>query len=154
MKRLGKVEGFTDCKPNVITYTSFLNVIAKSKSFLKAETAFKVLSEMKKNAIQPDIQTYDGVLMACAFSEPFDKPIREKAFQIALKVVKEIHSSNMKASVETYCFFFQSAVALGHDKEVELVYKLCCKAGFDNHELIQRHLMKAAPHLVQKRANI
>jgi len=150
MKRLGKVEGFTDCKPNVITYTSFLNVIAKSKSFLKAETAFKVLSEMKKNAIQPDIQTYDGVLMACAFSEPFDKPIREKAFQIALKVVKEIHSSNMKASVETYCFFFQAAVGLGRDTDIKKVFKFCYKAGLSTHKLIQRDLMKAAPHLVRK----
>jgi len=153
MKRLDEFEGHMDCRPNVITYTSFLNVVARSKSKSKAEMAFAILTEMNDRFIQPNIRTYNAVLMACAYSEPFDWPTRKKAFHIALQIIERIHF-DMKASVETYCFFFQSAVALGHDKEVELVYKLCCKAGFDNHELIQRHLMKAAPHLVQKRANI
>ena len=144
-----ETKGHTDCRPDVITYTSLLNVVARSKAKDKAVVSWNILGEMEKRFIKPDERVFGSVMMACAFSKTFDRPTRQLAFDIALKTFRRAYFET-KPSAETFSFFFQAAEGLGHDKEVELVYRFCCKAGFENNALVQRDVKNAAPYLVRK----
>ena len=148
--KLWNASGHRDCMPNFITYSSLLNVVCKSKSLDKAQMAWDILSEMEEQSIPPNIKSYNSAMMACAFSESFDLQSRERAFMVASEIFQRANSQlNDKPSAETYCFFFRAAAGLGHDKEVEDIYKLCCQAGFENDEFIQRDFRKVALHVAQ-----
>ena len=110
--------------------------------------AWDILSEMEEQSIPPNIKSYNSAMMACAFSESFDLQSRERAFMVASEIFQRANSQlNDKPSAETYCFFFRAAAGLGHDKEVEDIYKLCCQAGFENDESIRHYIKIMAPHL-------
>lgn len=148
MKQSGNSHG----RPDVIAYTAFVNLVAKTSVTNKAEVAFEVLSELEELSIVPNHRLYLAILMACAFSNNYPRPARERAFQIAAQVFRQAYfqSPTEKPPMVMYGFFFQAAAGLRHDKEVELVYKLCNKAGFANDKSIQRDLKAAAPHLLYR----
>jgi pentatricopeptide repeat protein len=143
--QLLEASGDMDCRPNVVTYNSLINVIAKSTAEDKACLAW----DMDERSIRPEDRTFGSVMMVCAFSNNFGRPTRERAFDIAEKVIHRAHAE-AKVSSQVFSFFFTAAAGLGRDKEVESAYKLCCKAGFEDDAWIQRAIAEAAPHLIRE----
>jgi len=147
MERLAKA-GNTECLPTVDTYNSFLGVISKSFFRDKASMAYDALLEMEQRGLRPICFSFELVLMACAFSEQYDLPDREKAFSIAVKVMDRV-VVEVEPLKDFFILFFEAAAGLGHEEKVAAVYKMCCEAGHENDELIQLNLQKAAPHFSQ-----
>lgn len=145
MKQLAG-DGQLECLPNVMTYNALLNVVARVDSQDKATLAFNILSEMDQQSIPPDDRTFGSVLMACAFSNNYERTIRGEAFKVAARVIQRAQAES-NPSTQTFSFFFTAAEGLGHDKVVQLVYNWACAAGFEHDEWMLRSLKKAAPHL-------
>lgn len=75
-------------RPNVITYTTYIGGLARSKEHNLAERAEDVLDRMKKHGIQPDMVAYTSVLNA--LSKCQSKNEREKAATKAVSIIEEM----------------------------------------------------------------
>ena len=149
MTRLESVGLLHGCRPNVIMYNSLLNLLAKRKTKDRSVVTRKVITEMDERFLLPNISSYDFVILSCAFSNNYDLETREAAFKIALEMVQRA-CRKTTPTVQTFFYFFRAAAGLGHDNEVQLVYKLCRQAGVEQDPLIVRELKESAPHLVDK----
>ncbi len=147
--KLLEASGDTDCSPDVITYTSLLKVVAMSKSKDKAVEAWDIFSEMVKGGVQPNEFVYGTVLQACAYSDSYDLPVREVAFQIALRTIQRAHEET-KDSIKAFSFFFQAAAGLGHDEEVKTIYRWCCDSGFQDNEWTRSVMREAFSTMVEE----
>jgi hypothetical protein len=68
MKTLSKEEGRQDCQPDVFTYTSLIDTVAKESSVESSKLAEQLLEELETDfrktvddALKPNIRTYTSV---------------------------------------------------------------------------------------------
>ena len=141
--------GHKNCSPSIITYNSLMDIISRSKSTDKAVVAWNILREMDECSIKPDDGIFRFVLKACGYSNKYDLPNREQAFKIAMHTLTRALKET-KPSADMFSFFFMAAAGLGHDKEVELVYNISCKGGFDRNKDVRHQWRRATKPLVQK----
>ena len=138
MKRLD-ANGFTTCAPSVVTYYLLLRILARSQSKDKAKEAFDILSEIDERRMKPEEKTFSAVLLVCASSSAFDRPTRERAFEIALHTMQRAHAET-KPTLQAFKSFFKSAAGLERGPDVEKVYEWCCEAGYENDGHIQSYM--------------
>lgn len=142
--------GHRDCRPTLNTFSLLLKCIARSRLNDKAKRAWRVLTDMKNQSVNPDLRTLNEVLAACAYSSRYTTHIRIEAFGIALAAFRRICKES-QPSPETFSFFFQSAAGLGVKEEIEDAYRICCKLGYQTNKYVRRDLQKAAPQFLKNR---
>ena len=75
-------------RPNVITYTTYIGGLARSKEHNLAARASDVLERMKKHGVQPDMVAYTSVLNA--LSKCQSKKEKETAASKAVSIIEEM----------------------------------------------------------------
>ena len=75
-------------RPNVITYTTFIGGLARSKEHNLASRAEAVLERMERHGVQPDMVAYTSVLNALSKSK--SRSEREHAASKAVAIVKKM----------------------------------------------------------------
>ena len=99
---------------------------------------------MDERGIEPDDRTFSAVLLVCATSSMFDRPTREQAFDIAIETCKRAHAG-AKLTLLSLRLFFKGAEGLERGSDIEMVYKWCCEAGYENDEIIQQYVKRQEP---------
>lgn len=142
--------GYRDCRPTLNSFSLLLKCISRSRLNDKAKRAWRVLTDMKNQSVNPDLRTLNEVLAACAYSSRYSTDIRIEAFGIALAAFHRICKES-QPSPETFSFFFQSAAGLGVKEEIEDACRICCKLGYQTNKYVHRDLQKAAPQFLKNR---
>ena len=115
--------------PNLVTYTAFLNCIAKSQRNDKAVQALQVLIELDQCSMLPDIHVLNGVLRVCAESNSLSQTDRKASFKVALSTFHRC-CKQFRPTKQTFIAFFDAAAGLKHDTHVLAAYKVCVELGF------------------------
>ena len=97
-------------RPDVISFSTCLDVWAKSKEQGKAEKAYAILQKMIEfhkttgiDTMKPNEITYNTVFNACAFSAFTKEEEKKQALSIAINLFKEMHQSELvKPDAITY----------------------------------------------------
>ena len=103
---------FSTLKPDVITFSSVLNALAKSKATgFKAEKCLHVLSSMitlyeddGSSDTKPNAICYNTVLNACAFSAHGGPGERRRALQIAVETFNELRRGKFGISPDAVSY--------------------------------------------------
>ncbi len=96
--------GRKEIQPDVISFTTVLDVWAKSKEENKAAQAQAILHKMNEFYVQtgdaslrPNAVTYNAVLNACAFSAMASDEERKEALKVALRTFQEMQQSTLSS---------------------------------------------------------
>ena len=94
--------GNKNIQPDSFSFSTCLNIWAKSKEPGKAEKAYAILSKMEetyrltgKEQMRPNVITYNTVLNACAFSAYTPDDEKKKALSIAVNIFNEMRKSDL-----------------------------------------------------------
>ena len=100
--------GRKEIQPDVISFTTVLDVWAKSKEENKAAQAQAILHKMNEFYLQtgdaslrPNEVTYNAVLNACAFSAMASDEERKHALTVALRTFQEMQQSSSESSMKS-----------------------------------------------------
>ena len=153
--------GRTELKPDAKTYGLVLNAWSKSGNFDKAQRALDILERMKEEHkkgelhVGPSEHAYSLVINACAFTNN-GLDAEAKAFQIAIRVMKElIESDALEPASLTYGWFFQACGRLRvpdnlKDPSIEVAFLRCCEKGLMNDFVLNRLKGAATETLFRK----
>lgn len=116
-----------DPKPDIYSFTSVLNVLAKSKQQPdKALQARKLLDTLlqlseQRQDLEPSNIAFNTVLNACAFSASFDEDTRRQALQIAVSTFAQLRSFTGKCRPDdiTYGNLIKVIANLLHDNRTK-----------------------------------
>ena len=136
----------SNAHPNLVTYTAFLNCIAKSQRNDKAVQALQVLIELDQHAMLPDIHVMNGVLRVCAESNSLSQTDRKASFKVALSTFHRC-CKQFRPTKQTFIAFFDAAAGLKHDTHVLAAYKVCVELGFHTDPDVQRSTEDQFLHL-------
>lgn len=101
-------EGFTDAKPNVITYNTVIATLATSNqpdAASKAEAILDVMHQMSDagmSDVSPDIVTYSSVIHCLSFSQ--DPASAERAEALLLRMEEAYRNGNDKLKPNAHSF--------------------------------------------------
>ena len=155
--------GDTNVAPNTIIFNAVIHAWALSSFVYKADRAYMLMKRMEDKAkedseskCQPDIITYNSVILAAANSFG-DSKIKKKAFRLALIAFKTIMaSSNLRQSSRTYAMFLKAIRKLNKrgaetDEMVKKVFRACCRDGLLNqYVLTQTQLSFTSKNVFQE----
>lgn len=146
-------------KPNERVYTSYIRALIKARVPNMAEKAYSLLKRMKDLArkgdnqgIQPEVFTYNAVLMACAETSQEVDSNSMNAFKIAIKVFNELRSqpANGGSGPDHVSFGNMlrcSKLLTDEAQRISLInstFQLCCQQGYVN-VFVLRDLQLSAP---------
>lgn len=140
--------------PDVVTYTTFLNIVSKWKNNLKIDTAEEVLEKMMKRGIIPNNFTYDAVLRTCVMANPRARQVRRKALVLAVKTLNTMQqSSQIIPTSYTYSLFFSAISKLSDGNEQKKLlhhtFQDCCKEGLVTDSILDGLKQKFEPTLIK-----
>ena len=141
--------GNHDCRPTAYSYNAIISSIGKSDLTNKAGKALQVLAEMDERKIPPTRTTFKGILKACAYSSEYSQPVRNRAYEIAQRILERASLGPEKLDRDIFCLFFEAANGVGKEHELEAAYRLCCQEGFQHDAKVLQVLQQAAPHLIK-----
>ena len=122
-------------QPDIVTYTTFLNIIAKWKNINeKVGLAEQILDRILARKLQMNTFTYDAILRVCVYTNTSDPKVRRKALVLAVKTFSEMQESyQFSPTSYSYSLFFNviSKHSSGNEQEKLLSHSLkdCCEAG-------------------------
>eukprot|EP00978_Attheya_sp_CCMP212_P033403 scaffold134527_cov52-Attheya_sp.AAC.7 len=141
-------------KPTTVIYNACLNAVIKSPDPKKAKKAQDLFMEMEHRSledgdseVQPDIRSYNFVILACAHSAILltgnrNKKTREEAMSIALNTFRKLRESRtLKPDQFTYSSILHSIAYLTLDDGkattnqaimtlVWATFQECCESGY------------------------
>ena len=146
--------GDSSILPDVVTYTTFLNIVSRWRNNLKIDTAEQVLEKMAKRGITPNNFTYDAVLRVCFNANPRDHKIKRKALVLAVKTLSIMQeSSQIIPTSFTYSLFFSAISKLSEGNEQEkLLHRTvqdCCDEGLLTDSILDQLKRSFEPTLVR-----
>ena len=147
-------------EPNVLTYTSLINVLAVSSVPDKAAKAFDMLLETEMMASQgnkdvaPTIFTYGSVMKACARTSG-NQESKRNALRVALGVFDKLRRTpHLTATPLIYDPLFTAIANASKGQEyiklVSEVFKLCCKDGALDDWILQNVRRRAPKDVLGK----
>lgn len=125
--------------PDVVTYTTFLNILARSKDANKVIIADAILEKMegqsKENPnMMPNNFTYDAILRTCAHPSTFDKQTLRRALILGVRTMSKFQESkSFQPTSYTFNLFFSvlNRLSSGEEKKKLFIQSFsdCCKQG-------------------------
>jgi pentatricopeptide repeat protein len=161
MEMRADVEGQMELQPNARSYSLALTVWSKMKSSDKAEQAFRILKRTKERVEKgllfvPRNDHLDCLVVnTCAFTSG-DKHVEERAFQIAVEVMRTlIEETDFAHASITFGWFFQACGRLDVDKSlkeenIEWAFGKCCEMGLMNDFVLERFKGSASDELFER----
>ena len=119
---LKRMEEDERIKPYIITYTTFLNILARSTNSTKeakiAETILNMLEKSQDAKMVPNNYLFDAVIKNCAFlPSKANKQTKRHALVVAVTTLGKIQASKyVKPSALTYSAFFSAIAKLTSGK--------------------------------------
>jgi len=140
-KQLLEMQRSPHLTPCVIHYNSVLDAVAKASFLGKAETAWRILSSMEVNGIEPDTITFNTVLAAAANS--FGPPeAKQQALEIGSKTFQMLmNDPSCEPTSLSYHYWFKTLKRLCPDSKNRQNLALsalrsCCDHGCLNDQLL------------------
>lgn len=140
-------------QPDVVTYTTFLNIVSKYNNHRKIEISEQILEKMARRNLRPNNFTYDAVLRVCLFTNAKDYQITRKALILAVKTLSAIQESQLIIPTSyTYSLFFSILAKHSTGKEQEkLLHRTlndCCKSGLLTDSILKQLKENFRPRLI------
>lgn len=148
-----------DLAPNVVTYTTFLNVLVRAKDQNKAKIAEAILNLMHNGDnynLHPNNFAYDAALRVCAHVNTNDRNRREHALMLAIKILIDVKNSDKVSPTSyTYSSFFSAIKNLApssteYSKLLEKAFPDCCEQGLLEQKTLSNLCRDAPLQLMSK----
>jgi len=136
--------GREEIQPDVVSFTTVLDVWAKSKEENKAAQAQAILNMMNKwhvqtgdSSLRPNEMTYNTVLNACAFSAMASTEEQKQALKVALTTFQELQSPQNKAKADSITYgtllkCMANLIPKGNPSRIKMscdLFEKCCSEG-------------------------
>lgn len=136
--------GRKEIQPDVVSFTTVLDVWAKSKEANKAVQAQAILRKMSDfyqqtgdSSLRPNEMTYNSVLNACAFSAMADSEEQKQALKVALTTFQELSSPQHKVKADSITYgtllkCMANLIPKGNPSRIKMscdLFEKCCNEG-------------------------
>lgn len=141
-------------QPDVVSYTSLMNIISRWNDPLKLDAAEQILDKMRKKKLKPNNFTYDAVLRTCIHLSSRDRQQQRKALILSVKTFSEIQDSpHIILTSYTYSLFFSALSKFSsRDEQRKLLTRSlqdCCEAGLLTESILDLLTKKFPSNLIQ-----
>ena len=137
---LDRMESDSEVNPDVVTYTTYLNILAKSRHPDMIEEATRIVAAMEKKVlegdknIRPNNFTYDAILRICAVYQKRSHEMKRKTLILAVKTMTKFQdAAYIQPSSLSYLFFIRAVNRLSSGRErvnlLERSLQDCCQDG-------------------------
>ena len=150
-----------------MTYTTYLNILARSKHPSKVIIADEILEKMEGLSnenlnVMPNNFTYDAILRTCAHPSTFDRRTLRHALILGVRTMSKFQESDtFQPTSYSYNLFFSviNRLSTGKEKEKLLLQSFsdCCKQGLldrKTFESLKRNTDKSLLQLLFENENI
>jgi hypothetical protein len=150
-------------QPDCVTYTTFLNILVRSKEPKKALIAESILKTMEKNPddskLRPNNFTYDAVLRICGSPSSNDRQQLRQYLILAVNTLTKAQKSQFVTPTPlTYGAFFLAIAKLSsgqeHAKLLEKSLSDCCEVGVIDTKVLEILIRTTPAPLLQKLLNV
>ncbi len=124
--------------PTTVTYTTFLNVLARARNEKKTLIAEAILHQMQSTPgntkAQANSFTYDAILRNCAHVNSKNSEVRSHAITLAQSVLKYFEEHSSKITAQTYISYFTTISKCAQSEQLyfnllEKAFHDCCRRG-------------------------
>ncbi len=149
-----EVEEDTSIHPDVVTYTTFLNIASKfGNSSVKIDAVEQVWAKLRNK--KPNNFFCDAILRVCIYTNTGDTQIRRKALVLSLKALTLIQESpQIVPTSYSYSLFFSAlskhSSGTEQHKLLNRTLQDCCKAGLLTDSILHQLMRSFDAQLIRR----
>mmetsp|Transcript_23271 Transcript_23271/g.51685 ORF Transcript_23271/g.51685 Transcript_23271/m.51685 type:complete len:264 (-) Transcript_23271:1084-1875(-) len=135
-------DGNNYCRPSLKTFGKLMVILAKNEHNMKVHTGQRILSEMKKHGVTPDMTVYNWYMRVCSTVYSKERSDRRESWTEALATFDMLRFNGM-ANSHTYNSIFHACNSLldDTDEKCSTFRKIFLKCRVDG--LVDRRILSS-----------